>query len=76
MNYVSLHVHTDYSNIRMLDSINQLPLLFERAREVQLNGIAITDHETVAGHIKAMQLLKNLRENANSEEANRSDPFA
>ena len=61
MSYTSLHVHTDYSNIRMLDSINQLPLLFDRCREVELAGVAITDHESLSGHIKAMQELENRR---------------
>lgn len=58
MSYTSLHVHIDYSNIRMLDSINQLPLLFDRCREIELAGVAITDHETLSGHIKAMQELE------------------
>lgn len=61
MSYTSLHVHTDYSNIRMLDSINQLPLLFDRCREIELAGVAITDHETLSGHIKAMQELEKRR---------------
>lgn len=62
MSYTSLHCHSDYSNIRMLDSINQLPLLFERARELKLKGLAITDHETLSGHIKAIQYVKQQRE--------------
>ncbi len=68
MSYSSLHVHSDYSNIRMLDSINQLPLLFDRAKELGLTGMAITDHESLSGHIKAMQLLSSLREKAKTEE--------
>lgn len=62
MSYSSLHVHSDYSNIRMLDSINQLPLLFERARELCLTGLAITDHESLSGHIKAIQYVNGMRE--------------
>ena len=58
MSYTSLHVHTDMSNIRMLDSINQLPLLFDRCRELHLNGVAITDHECLSNHIKALQYIK------------------
>lgn len=61
MSYCSLHVHSDYSNIRMLDSINQLPLIFERARELRLNGLAITDHESLSGHIKAIQYVNGKR---------------
>lgn len=62
MRYINLHTHTDMSNIRMLDSINQLPLLFERCRELNMTGVAITDHETVANHIKAIQYVNNMRE--------------
>lgn len=61
MSYSSLHVHSDYSNIRMLDSINQLPLLFDRARELELTGLAITDHESLSGHIKAIQFVSGKR---------------
>lgn len=61
MSYSSLHVHSDYSNIRMLDSINQLPLLFDRARELELTGLAITDHESLSGHIKAIQYVNGKR---------------
>lgn len=61
MSYCSLHVHSDYSNIRMLDSISQLPQLFERARELGLNGLAITDHESLSGHIKAIKYVEDKR---------------
>lgn len=61
MSYINLHTHTDYSNIRMLDSINQLPLLFERCRELNMTGIAITDHESLSGHIKAIQYVNDMR---------------
>ena len=62
MSYINLHTHTDYSNIRMLDSINQLPLVFERCRELNMTGVAITDHETLSGHIKAIQYVDNMRQ--------------
>jgi len=62
MSYINLHTHTDYSNIRMLDSINQLPLLFERCRELNMTGVAITDHESLSGHIKAIQHINGLRQ--------------
>lgn len=61
MSYINLHTHTDYSNTRMLDSINQLPLLFERCRELNMTGVAITDHESLSGHIKAIQYINDMR---------------
>ena len=45
-----VHSHSDYSNIRLLDSINTIPNLINRAIELGLAGIAITDHETTSGH--------------------------
>ena len=53
--YSSLHAHTHYSNLRMIDSINTEETLIDRAFELGLKGIAITDHETVSGHVKAIQ---------------------
>ena len=44
------HSHTMYSNIRLLDSINKPTALIERAIELGLAGIAITDHEILASH--------------------------
>jgi len=44
------HSHTMYSNIRLLDSINKPKELVNRAIELGLAGIAITDHECVAVH--------------------------
>ena len=45
MNRMELHSHTHYSNIRLLDSINKPKDLINRALEVGLMGICITDHE-------------------------------
>ena len=46
------HSHTHYSNFRLLDSINRPKDLVKRAIENGLSGIAITDHETLAGHME------------------------
>lgn len=64
MSYTSLHNHSDFSNIRMLDSTNKVEKLIDRAVSLRLNGIAITDHESLSGHIKAIKHLKSLREKA------------
>ena len=52
--YTSLHAHSDYSNLRLIDSINTVKTLIDRSYELGLKGIAITDHETVSGHVKAL----------------------
>lgn len=44
MTRFEIHSHTMYSNIRFLDSINTPKALIDRAVELELSGIAITDH--------------------------------
>jgi DNA polymerase III subunit alpha len=46
------HSHTHYSNFRLLDCINKPKDLVNRAIDLGLAGIAITDHETLAGHME------------------------
>ena len=55
------HAHTEYSNIRLLDAINKPKDLINRAIELGLAGIAITDHECLAGHIKANKYAKEIQ---------------
>ena len=47
-----IHSHTHYSNFRLLDCINRPKDLVKRAVDLGLTGIAITDHETLAGHME------------------------
>ena len=47
-----IHSHTHYSNLRLLDCINRPKDLINRAIELGLAGIAITDHEALCGHIE------------------------
>ena len=44
-----VHSHSHYSNFRIIDSINKPRDLINRAIELGLSGIALTDHETLAG---------------------------
>lgn len=45
MSFVHLHVHTEYST----DAISKIRDLFTRASELNMPGLAITDHGTVSG---------------------------
>ena len=56
---IHLHVHDDYSNIRLIDSINKIDNLVKKAVELKNSGIAITDHESVSGHIQALQVVES-----------------
>ena len=51
MDRCEIHSHTMYSNIRLLDSINRPEALIDRAIELGLKGICITDHDCLSSHI-------------------------
>lgn len=53
--YCSLHNHSDYSNLRMIDAMIDVETLIDRAYELNLTGVAITDHESLGGHVKAIK---------------------
>lgn len=58
--YFSIHNHTHYSNLRLLDSINKPIELIERALEIGLKGLAFTDHEALCSYVEVNQwMLKN-----------------
>jgi DNA polymerase-3 subunit alpha len=60
--YFSVHTHTTYSNIRLIDSINQPEALIDKAIELGLSGLAITDHECVSAHVRAEKYMNSLKE--------------
>jgi len=59
---VCLHVHSEYSNLRFVDSTNAVSKLIPKALEKGLSGICLTDHESLSGHIKMLQQAKKYRE--------------
>lgn len=58
----SLHNHSDYSNIRLRDCINKLDDLFNYAGELGHKVVALTDHESISGWVKAEKAAKKLKE--------------
>ena len=62
MSRFETHSHTHYSNIRLLDSINRPDKLIQRAIDIGLAGIAITDHECLSSSIEVNLLAKKLQE--------------
>ena len=56
------HSHTEYSNIRLLDSINKPKRLINRAIDIGLAGIAITDHEALCCHVEVNQYAQKIKE--------------
>ena len=57
-----VHSHTHYSNLRLLDCINRPKDLVNRAIELGLKGIAITDHETLSSHMELNIYQKEVQE--------------
>jgi len=55
MSFVGLHIHSDYS---LLDGASQLPDLIDRAVELGMPAIALTDHGVMYG---AIELIKTCR---------------
>lgn len=61
-NYFGVHNHTDRSNIRLVDCINRPKALIDKAIELGLSGIAITDHECLSAHMEVNQYAKEIKE--------------
>ena len=62
MSYFNNHSHTEYSNLRLLDCINHPEDLIDKAIELGLTGIAITDHESLSSHMRVFKHVKKIRE--------------
>lgn len=57
MGLADLHMHTIYS----FDGTASVPAVLKRAQQIGLDVIAITDHDEIAGSLKAMELAPNYR---------------
>eukprot|EP00850_Spirogloea_muscicola_P004050 SM000017S02790 [mRNA] locus=s17:224899:234064:- [translate_table: standard] len=55
LDFVPLHVHSDFS---LLDGASQLPALVERAKELGMKALALTDHGVMYGAIELVKLCK------------------
>ena len=56
--YLSIHNHTEFSNIKVIDSINRTPELIDYAWELGLSGLAITEHDCLSGVIKTIEAYR------------------
>ena len=62
--YASLHNHSEISNLKLIDSINKIEELIQYAYELGLQGVAITDHDSVGAHVKAWNYYNSMPEEA------------
>ena len=60
--YFGTHNHSHYSNIRLLDAINRPVDMVNKAIELGLSGLAITDHECVSAWMEFNQIATKLHE--------------
>ena len=56
MSFVGLHIHSDYS---LLDGASQITPLIDRALELGMSAIALTDHGVMYGAIELIKICKN-----------------
>lgn len=56
------HNHTEYSNAScgFPDVINRVPDLIQRAYDLGLEGITISEHESLSSHIQALKYYNNM----------------
>ena len=59
--FLNIHSHTEISNFRLKDSIIKIEDLVDYAIELGHNGVSLTDHESVSGHIKILKYVKQLK---------------
>jgi len=60
VDFMELHAHSEFSNLRLIDSNIKIENLIQEAYDKKLKGIAITDHEALGGHVRAIKKNKEL----------------
>ena len=59
--FVHLHTHSEYSNIRFRDSVNKIKDMIIHVNELGNRSMALSDHENISGHIKFLNTVKELK---------------
>ena len=60
--FAELHTHCDVgSNLRLIDATCTVEASIKRAVELGFAGMAITDHEALSAHVKAIQTVIKVR---------------
>lgn len=59
---ISLHNHSEYSNLRLLDSTNKFERMIDYvANTLGQQGFALTDHEALCGSLKYLNTVKDMK---------------
>lgn len=62
MSFFNNHIHTEYSNMRLLDATGMSKKIIDKAVAQGLLGIAFTDHENLSVHPEVNEYAKEIRE--------------
>ncbi|HID0768052.1 TPA: PHP domain-containing protein [Clostridium botulinum] len=62
LDFIHLHVHGEDSNLRLLDSTNKNEKMIRYVNSLNQNGLALTDHECLSGHIQFLKIIQDLKE--------------
>ena len=57
--YGLLHAHSEYSNIKIIDSTNRFDRMVDYAWELNLHALAMTEHDCLSGTLYAFDVYKN-----------------
>ncbi|WP_311078056.1 PHP domain-containing protein [Paenibacillus polymyxa] len=62
-NSILLHNHVDRgSNLKLRDTTNRIEELIKTTYDMGHKGVAITDHESISAHVKAIQTTEKLKQ--------------
>lgn len=57
-NYASLHCHSEYSNLKIIDSTNRYGRMVDYAWDIGLSSVAMTEHDCISGSLKYIRTYK------------------
>ena len=61
-NFINLHTHDEYSNIRLKDSTNRIGSMIDYvANTLNQKGFAMTNHDCLSNHVKYINAVKDMK---------------
>ena len=67
--FINCHSHSEYSNLRLKDATNKIgDMINYVSKDLKQKGVAITDHETLSGHIDAIKIVQEGKKNGTIDE--------
>ena len=68
-NFINCHSHSEYSNLRLKDATNKIEDMINYvSKDLKQKGLAITDHESLSGHIDAIKIVQEGKKNGTIDE--------